>query len=65
MSARNIYEQDLDQVAAIAAKTKWPNDGLEQIRIIRELLARAHAPVLPESIMATSMAAAHPQDATA
>jgi hypothetical protein len=46
-------EADLDQVAAIAAKTKWPNDGLEQIRIIRELLARAHAPVLPESIMAS------------
>lgn len=46
-------EADLDQVAAIAAKTKWPNDGLEQIRIIRDLLARAHAPVLPESIMAS------------
>ena len=46
-------EADLDQVGAIAAKTKWPNDGLEQIRIIRDLLARAHAPVLPESIMAS------------
>ncbi len=46
-------EADLDQVAAITAKTKWPNDGLEQIRIIRDLLARAHAPVLPESIMAS------------
>ena len=40
-------------MAAIAAKTKWPNDGLEQIRIIRDLLARAHGPVLPDSISAS------------
>lgn len=46
-------EADLGAVAAIAAKTKWPNDGLEQIRIIRDLLARAHGPVLPDSISAS------------
>jgi hypothetical protein len=37
-------EADLGE-AAIAQETKWPADGLDQIRSVRDLLARAAAPI--------------------
>lgn len=35
-----------------AERPKWPSDGLEQIRVVRSLLARAAAPAPPEVIAA-------------
>lgn len=32
------------------ARPEWPNDGLEQIRLVRDLLASAPSPTLPEAI---------------
>ncbi|WP_425449933.1 class I SAM-dependent DNA methyltransferase [Virgifigura deserti] len=34
----------------IAERPKWPADGLEQIRLVRDLLAKAPAPTPPEAI---------------
>ena len=31
----------------------WPKDGLDQIKVVRELLARSEAPVLPDAVSAT------------
>ena len=31
----------------------WPRDGLDQIRVVRELLVRASAPVQPDSVSAS------------
>lgn len=36
-----------------ADKPKWPADGLDQIRIVRDVLTRAPAPALPEEIAAS------------
>lgn len=33
-----------------AERPKWPSDGLEQIRLVRDLLARAPAPAPPDAI---------------
>lgn len=33
-----------------ATRPKWPSDGLEQIRLVRDLLARAPAPTPPDAI---------------
>jgi len=45
-------EADIALVAA-AGKPKWPRDGLEQIRIVKDVLAKAAAPALAEEIAAT------------
>lgn len=37
-------------VAPAAQRPKWPSDGLEQFRQVRELLARAPAPMPVEGI---------------
>jgi hypothetical protein len=34
----------------VAARPKWPVDGLEQIRLVRDLLAKAPAPTQPDAI---------------
>ncbi|MET4752568.1 DNA methyltransferase [Bradyrhizobium sp. RT11b] len=34
----------------IAARPTWPADGLEQIRLVRDLLAKAPAPAAPDAI---------------
>jgi len=31
----------------------WPKDGLDQIKVVRELLARSEAPVLPDAVSVT------------
>lgn len=35
------------------SRQKWPADGLEQIRLVRDLLAKAPAPVPPDAILGT------------
>jgi len=40
-------------LAAVASKQPWPKDGLEQIRIVRELLEQADGPVTPETVAAS------------
>lgn len=32
------------------ARPKWPSDGLQQIRIVRDVLAKAAAPAAPDEI---------------
>nr|WP_246699635.1 DNA methyltransferase [Rhizobium sp. BK316] len=45
------YVGTLDvEVPDMAERLKWPPDGLEQIRLVRDLLARAPAPALPDAI---------------
>lgn len=34
----------------IIQRPKWPSDGLEQIRLVRDLLAKAPAPTAPHAI---------------
>jgi hypothetical protein len=43
---------DLDVIAG-TDKPKWPSDGLEQIRIVRELLVKASSPSLPDAVAAS------------
>lgn len=43
---------DLEIVVKVV-KPKWPADGLEQIRVVRDVLAKAPAPALPQAIAAT------------
>ncbi|WP_018429738.1 DNA methyltransferase [Hoeflea sp. 108] len=38
------------ELPATAERTKWPSDGLEQIRLVRDLLAKAPAPTQPDAI---------------
>lgn len=38
------------ELPATAERPKWPSDGLEQIRLVRDLLAKAPAPAQPEAI---------------
>lgn len=38
-------EADLGEAAALAEAAKWPSDGLDQIRSVRDLLARAPSPI--------------------
>jgi hypothetical protein len=35
-----------------ADRSKWPADGLEQIGLVRDMLAKAPAPALPDAIAA-------------
>ena len=37
-------------IPEVAQRPTWPADGLEQIRLVRDLLAKAPAPALPEAI---------------
>jgi hypothetical protein len=34
----------------LAARPKWPSDGLEQIWLVRDLLAKAPAPTPPDAL---------------
>jgi hypothetical protein len=38
------------ELPATAERPKWPSDGLEQIRLVRDLLAKAPAPAQPDAI---------------
>lgn len=38
------------ELPATSERPKWPSDGLEQIRLVRDLLAKAPAPAQPEAI---------------
>ena len=38
------------EVSSIAEHLRWPTDGLEQIRLVRDLLAKAPAPAVPDAI---------------
>ncbi len=40
-------------VPAVKDAPKWPADALEQIRIVRDVLARAPAPALPDAVAAS------------
>ena len=40
------------EMIELPEKPKWPSDGLQQIRLVRDLLARAQSPVHPEAIAA-------------
>jgi len=51
VSGESQVEADLGEVAAIEER-KWPSDGLEQIRTLRDVLAEAEAP-LPADALAT------------
>lgn len=42
-------EAELEQVAA-EAQPKWPKDGMEQIRVVHDLLGAAGAPVSAEAV---------------
>jgi hypothetical protein len=48
--AETQIEADLGIVAPTAQRPKWPGDGLEQIRQVREVLARAPAPMPVDGI---------------
>lgn len=39
-------------VPGVSDKLKWPSDGLEQIRLVRNILAKAPAPTIPDAIAA-------------
>lgn len=43
-------ELEVGEIAAIVGKPKWPNEGLAQIRIVSDLLARASEPARPAEI---------------
>ncbi len=38
------------ELPATTERPKWPSDGLEQIRLVRDLLAKAPAPTPPDAI---------------
>jgi len=40
------------EVIDLPEKPKWPADGLQQIRLVRDVLARAPSPALPEAVSA-------------
>jgi len=42
---------DVDAIV-LPSKPKWPSDGFEQIRVVRDLLSKAEAPVGPDAIAA-------------
>jgi hypothetical protein len=39
-------------VLPVADQPKWPADGLDQIRVLRDVLARVEEPVMPEALSA-------------
>jgi len=36
-----------------AEKPKWPSEGLDQIRVVRDILSKVSAPILPDEISVT------------
>lgn len=46
------HEADLGEPVAAAAEVKWPADGLDQIRSVRDMLAVANGPVRPDALSA-------------
>lgn len=46
------HEADLGEPVAAVVETKWPTDGLDQIRSVRDMLAAANGPVRPEALSA-------------
>jgi hypothetical protein len=42
-----MLDVDLPEVAE---RRKWPTDGLEQIRLVRDILVKAPAPTPPDAI---------------
>lgn len=38
------------ELPEVTERPKWPTDGLEQIRLVRDLLAKAPAPSPPDAI---------------
>ncbi len=51
--AKDEHVGELDvQTPSIIDRLPWPADGLEQIRVVRDLLAKAPAPAPPEAIAA-------------
>jgi len=54
--------KDMDVAPFIVdAAPAWPKDGLDQIKVVRELLARSEAPVLPEAVSASFKASEKPK----
>jgi hypothetical protein len=47
------HEQADMSFAETTTLPRWPEDGLEQIRIVRDLLAKATSPTLPDTIAAS------------
>jgi len=48
----HVGELDIIVPDAGAGKPKWPSDGLEQIKLVRDVLAKAASPALPDAIVA-------------
>ena len=46
------HEADLGEPVAAATEVKWPDDGLDQIRSVRDILAAASGPVRPDALSA-------------
>nr|WP_201258403.1 class I SAM-dependent DNA methyltransferase [Sphingopyxis macrogoltabida] len=46
------HEADLGEPVAAATEVKWPADGLDQIRSVRDMLAAANGPVRPDALSA-------------
>jgi hypothetical protein len=49
----------------VAERPKWPTDGLDQIRLVRDLLAKAPAPTAPKPLPTSSTAEIPPSVVTA
>lgn len=45
LKGQTQVEADLGEAAALAEVANWPSDGLDQIRSVRDLLARAPSPI--------------------
>jgi len=46
------HEADLGEPVVVPTEVKWPNDGLDQIRSVRDMLAAANGPVRPDALSA-------------
>lgn len=40
------------EIIELPEKPRWPSDGLQQIRLVRDVLARAPSPIQPEAVAA-------------
>ncbi|GAB4350134.1 MAG: class I SAM-dependent DNA methyltransferase [Oricola sp.] len=49
-TAEEQIEADIGIVAAAAEKPKWPKEPFEQIRIVKDVLAKASAPATPDEV---------------
>ena len=52
-SGEEQIEADIAIAAAVADKPKWPKETFEQIRIVKDVLAKAAAPASPAEVSAT------------